>query len=186
VDFLVKSNLFSTIFDDGRSPPIVNNICSFKTSGEFNIKNMTKKIKLNWRLKSLPTVDELQKLVDCKLITQEEAREILFTKEEYEERDSKSLKEEIKFLRELIEKLSNNRNDTITYIEAVSKPYYKYGWYGAYDTWCSGTVNNTIGNDSMNISGSGSTGCLITTPNGDVNLITSSIDITAFNAIKTF
>ena len=57
---------------------------------------MTKKIV--WRLSKLPTADELRELVKDKIITQEEAREILFNLETEEERDKKSLESEIKFL----------------------------------------------------------------------------------------
>ena len=80
---------------------------------------MTKK--LIWRLGNLPTVAELQLLVNDKIITKEEQREILFKTEDAEDRDKKSLESEVKFLRELVEKLSNSKAitiiDTIRYIE---------------------------------------------------------------------
>lgn len=90
--------------------------------------------KLNWRLSKLPTPDELRELVKDKIITHEEAREILFS-EKTDERDEESFKEEIKFLRALVEKLSNgNTTKIVEYI--YSKPY-NYGWYQPYVTWCS-------------------------------------------------
>jgi len=93
---------------------------------------MTKTIK--WRLGKLPDPLELQGLVRDEIITKEEAREILFSTEELEDR--KALEAEIKFLRQLVDKLANNSKivETIRYIE---KPYYKWNWYQPYATWCS-------------------------------------------------
>ena len=48
---------------------------------------------LKWRLSKLPTPDEVRELVKDKIITQDEAREILFSQETDEERDKDSLKE---------------------------------------------------------------------------------------------
>ena len=50
---------------------------------------MTKK--LNWRLSKLPTPDEVRELVKDKIITQEEAREILFKEDTKEERNKEEL-----------------------------------------------------------------------------------------------
>ena len=76
--------------------------------------------KLKWRLSSLPTPDEVRALVIDEVITKDEAREILFSSETEQERDKKSLEAEIKFLRELVEKLSNQQStkiiETIKYI----------------------------------------------------------------------
>ncbi len=49
----------------------------------------------------LPTVEELLHLVNAKLITQDEAKEILFKSETEEDRDKEGLEAEIKFLRDL-------------------------------------------------------------------------------------
>jgi len=104
---------------------------------------MTKK--LIWRLGNLPTVAELQLLVNDKIITKEEQREILFKTEDAEDRDKKSLESEVKFLRELVEKLSNSKAttiiDTIRYIE---KPYYRQPWYHYYDVWCGGNTTQIM------------------------------------------
>lgn len=110
---------------------------------------MTKK--LVWRLSKLPSVDELQLLVKDKLITQEEARGILFTEEDSEERDKKSLESEIEFLRKLVEKLgASSQTKIVQEIRYIEKPYYQYQWYQPYNTWCTsfgaGTV--TLGNTS--------------------------------------
>lgn len=59
---------------------------------------MTKHEELVWRLGKLPTVEEITTLIDKKIITQEEAREILFNTRTVEERDKVSLEAEIKFL----------------------------------------------------------------------------------------
>lgn len=120
--------------------------------------------KLKWRLGKLPTSDEVLKLVNDKVISKEEARDILF-KEELENEVSKTdLESEIKFLRELVEKLSNgNRNVIVETIKYVEKPYCQWNWYKPYAVWtgsindnvmlCSGTnqLNNTI-NTNCNFS----------------------------------
>lgn len=95
---------------------------------------MTKNLK--WRLGKLPTPDEVLKLVNDKLITKDEARDILFNEEVEQERDEDSLKQEIKFLREIVEKLSKNRNQIVETIRIVEKPYHQQIWYQAYNTWC--------------------------------------------------
>jgi len=94
---------------------------------------MTKK--LVWRLKEQPTSESLRELVKDKILTNEEAREILFSSEEKTDRDVKSLEEEIKFLRELVEKLAQSSE-----IVKMVKEYYpvyieKYPWYEPYYTW---------------------------------------------------
>lgn len=95
------------------------------------------KTKLIWRLSKLPTAEELRELVKDKIITQEEAREILFSEQEEKDRDAESLKSEIKFLRELVAKLSENRSQIITTIKEIEVPVYRrYPWYQSYTTWC--------------------------------------------------
>lgn len=100
---------------------------------------MTKK--LIWRLGKLPSVEELQSLVKDKIITHDEAREILFSKEEVEERDKKSLETEIKFLRELIQKLSE-RETIIRNIQTIELPYRKQEWYTPYYYWTTATAGS--------------------------------------------
>jgi len=100
---------------------------------------MTKK--LVWRLGKLPSPDELVNLINAKIITQEEAREILFNVETEEDRDKKSLESEIKFLRELVEKLSEGRTQIITTIREIERPYYRQPWYQPYTTWCANAGN---------------------------------------------
>ena len=108
---------------------------------------MTKKI--IWRLREQPTAESLQGLVTKSILTKEEAREILFSSETEEDRDKKSLESEIKFLRELVEKLSKSRSEIVTIIKEVEKPtYYKEPYWRIYNTWC-GLGTNAI-NDRMN------------------------------------
>ena len=103
------------------------------------------KTKLSWRLGKLPTPEEVSKLVNDKIITHEEAREILFKSEE--DRDKSSLEEEIKFLRELVEKLAKSRSQIVEVIREVQPIYYHSTWTQPYTYWCDGTsgINTTVG-----------------------------------------
>jgi len=111
---------------------------------------MTKK--LIWRLKEQPTSESLQGLVSTGLLTKDEAREILFNLQEEGERDIKSLEEEIKFLRDIIDKLSrNNYSGTITIIKEIEKPYSQRPWYGPYNSWSNSDLTTLCSNtDSIN------------------------------------
>ena len=94
------------------------------------------KTNLKWRLSKLPEPLELLKLVESKIITQDEAKAILFKQEDEEDRDKQSLESEIKFLRELVEKLSQNSNQIITTIKEIEMPIYtKQNWYNSYKLW---------------------------------------------------
>ncbi len=106
------------------------------------------KTKIVWRLTKLPTADELRELVKDKIITNEEAREILFSHEDEEERNKQSLESEIKFLRELVEKLSSGRNQIIETIKEVQIPYRKYDWYDPYKIWC-GNLPDAVSNKTF-------------------------------------
>ena len=104
---------------------------------------------LKWRLTKLPTVEELTLLVEKNIVTKEEAKEVLFNKETESERDIESYKQEIKFLRDLINNLSkNNRNTLLTEIRYMEKPYYNYGWYGPYNVLCNAVSSGFNGNVS--------------------------------------
>ena len=112
---------------------------------------------LKWRLSKLPTPDEVRELVKDKIITQDEAREILFSQETEEDvttaKSEESLKAEIKFLRELVNKMSTRSTieETIKYIE---KPYQHWGWYQPYQFYC-GTNGalNSINTTALNLTG---------------------------------
>ena len=96
-----------------------------------------KNTKIVWRLKEQPTADSLRELVKDGILTKDEAREILFSQETSDGDDIKNLKEEIKFLKDLVERLSkNSRTEIIKQIEYIEKPYKRYPWWDKYDMWC--------------------------------------------------
>lgn len=101
--------------------------------------------KIVWRLKEQPSSESLRELVKDGLLTKDEAREILFTAESKQDRDVESLKEEIKFLRDIIATLGKPTPATIIEtIRVVEKPIYiERPWYKPYEVWCGG--NTTVG-----------------------------------------
>jgi hypothetical protein len=103
---------------------------------------MTKKIM--WRLKEVPTSESLRELVKDGILNKDEAREILFSQEEQTDRTKESLEQEIKFLRELIDKLST-RQKVVEIIREVEKPYRIYPWYSPYATWTTENITTTPG-----------------------------------------
>lgn len=128
-----------------------------------------KKTQLVWRLKEQPTAEALQNLVNAKIITKEEAKQILLSSEEQEDRDKNSLKSEIKFLRELVEKLSKSRSEIRTTIKEIEIPVYRrYPWWETYSVWC-----NTDGNDFTSSS------------SGDL-ILTTGTNPGSFSDIQTF
>ena len=134
-----------------------------------------KNTKLVWRLGNLPSVEELRDLVRDKIISQDESRQILFNLETVEDRDTKSLQSEIKFLRELVEKLSIGRSQIITTIKEIEVPYRKWDWYRPYGIWSTidlGTCTTTEYGNGMSSGGT----CIV---NADATLA-------AFSDIKTF
>lgn len=130
---------------------------------------MTKK--LNWRLSKLPTSDEVLKLVNDKIITKDEAREILFTEVNEKEESLEDAKQEIKFLKELVEKLSD-RTGIVEKIRYIEKPYYQWGWYKPYEVWCS----------SSNLLDTNGTGTMYLSSNNSVNGINATnVSFSAIN-----
>ncbi len=120
---------------------------------------------LKWRLSKLPTVDELLKLVSDKVITQEEAKEILFNKETESERDIESYKQEIKFLKEVIDKLG----DKTRIVEVVKQyvPYYiQQPFYQPYWTYCSYESSGTTGTTGNYVTTTSATSLLSSTGSG--------------------
>jgi len=152
---------------------------------------MTMMNRLVWRLSKLPTVEELLQLVKDKVITQDEAKEVLFSSETEEDRDKKSLESEIKFLRELVEKLSNDKSRIVEIIREVEKPIYiRERWWQPYYTWCGGTMyyaTNTLGIDSSMVGG---TAGISTTSQNAYSLnamdCSSGPSTQSFSDIKTF
>ncbi len=144
---------------------------------------MTKK--LVWRLSKLPGVEELRGLVGDKIITQEEAREILFKTETEEERDKESLKSEIQFLRLLVEKLSTTKT-IIEQIRYIDKPYQGLQWYVPYSNWCATTATNTISN-TLTLQNGSATQLTNTLPNAlSANVTSGSSSYSGFSNIKSF
>ena len=134
--------------------------------------------KLIWRLKTLPTTEELRELVKDKIISNDEAREILFSSETEEDRDKKSLESEVRFLRELVEKLSN-RTQIVETIKEVWTPYRQYDWYRPYVTWCT-----TAGVTNASYTAGGSVLSTATAGNGQGNFLVEGSS--NFSDIKTF
>lgn len=64
------------------------------------------KKRLNWKLKQLPTGSEVAELVKQKIITAEEARQILFNDGLSDDDTILELKRQIDFLEGLVKKLS--------------------------------------------------------------------------------
>lgn len=125
-----------------------------------------------WRLSEKPSPENLRGLVADGILTKEEAKEFLFNEETEQERDVESFKSEIKFLRELVEKLSKNSPQIIETIRYIEKPYYRYPWWGYYATWC-GTTNSSSGMNTL------------TSTSGTTYLANSNSGDT-FSAISTF
>ena len=87
-----------------------------------------------WRLKEQPTSEMLRELVKDNILTHDEAREILFNLEEQTDRDIESLRSEIKFLRELVEKLANSQK-VVEIIREIESPYRSCPWWQPYWEW---------------------------------------------------
>lgn len=138
---------------------------------------MTKQLK--WRLPSLPQPDELRQLVSDGIMTKDEARDVLFSQvDAKEEREKDSLKEEIKFLRELVKSLSNNsRTEIIKTIEYVEKPYKKYDWYEPYKWYCTTSDLSSGTSGVMYLTADTTSGNTLTVSNS------ANVD---FTSIKTF
>ena len=149
------------------------------------------KTNLKWRLGKLPTPEEVLKLVNDKLITKEEARDILFNEETEQEVKDSDLKSEIKFLREIIEKLSEKKTIVET-IKVIENHYDKYDWYRPYHYWVSPNSITYCGSSSVGGS-AGTTNALYSAQNilvggnGGVGSSGSAnyVDV-SFSDIKTF
>lgn len=106
---------------------------------------MTKK--LNWRLKTLPTADEVASLVEQKVITANEAKDLLFTESDDKDPTVSELKRQIEFLEGLVTELSKKPRDSA----------YIYKWIDTRTpllpttVWCS---SGTLGKSSTSASAS--------------------------------
>lgn len=80
---------------------------------------MTKKEEeqLVWRLKERPTAEGVARLVEQGIIKSDEARTLLFsTMEEKNSEEVKALKEQVEYLRNLVDKLASQKNSSWTYV----------------------------------------------------------------------
>lgn len=143
--------------------------------------------KTKWRLSELPTPAEVGQLVRDEILTKEEAREILISQETDEDRDKKSLQGEIKFLRELVEKLSNNRRaDIIKEITVIEKPYIKQPWFQPYYYYAtSGTSGTSLNTLAISGTATAQNNMAITSGTNAIYSTTNSAPA-SFSAIKTF
>jgi hypothetical protein len=94
--------------------------------GQGRKKNMTKKI---WRLSERPTADDLATLVEAKILTNEEAKDIVLRDEKDIPTDQlKEIKDELKLLREIV--LSRISEKEVKIIEHHHHDYWpKTSWY---------------------------------------------------------
>lgn len=107
--------------------------------------------KLNWRLKELPTADEIASLVEQEVITKDEAREMLFKDKEEASSDKeiKSLREQIEFLERIVDSLSKNRGGIVTYT-----PTYPTYWKWQPNTVLCSSLGTLQSTSSGRVSGS--------------------------------
>lgn len=103
---------------------------------------MTKK-ELRWRFKNLPTVNEVTELMANKIITPDEARDLLFNEGEPDKTSDreKELQKQIEFLEDLVRELSKNRNTVISWPVYIEK--YIERWPRPNYIWC-GTTTGTF------------------------------------------
>ena len=119
---------------------------------------MTKKEVLKWKLKDLPNGDEIAQLVEQKVITPEEARKILFNEEKEDTNQVAALKEEVKFLRDLVDTLASKHNGYTTIYQEYRRltPHYPV-WYSSYQplmqTYTTGAIGS--GTTSVNYTSTG-------------------------------
>lgn len=146
---------------------------------------MTKEEVLKWRLGERPTVEGIAKLVEKSILTKEEAKQIVFSSETETDRSKKSYQSEIKFLRELIQKLSNNSNSRIVeVIREIEKPVYveRYPWYRPYQYWWSGDTTLLCKNDYASSTGISDITTMATcASSADVSASSNFSDINTFN-----
>ena len=105
---------------------------------------MTKNKKIVWRLKDLPTGDEVAELVKVGVLTKDEAREILLVDDTSDPQKIKELEEEVKFLRKLADKLAGQGNHWTTIVREIGLYTPKYPtWYANYSNLQAPTYTTT-------------------------------------------
>lgn len=146
---------------------------------------MTTKTKIKWRLSELPTGAEVAQLVKEGVLSKEEAREILFNQEDEEIREKKSLESEIKFLRDLVERLAKNeKSRLVEVIKEVQPIYIKQPWLYPYQNWCTLANNGSTfyGTNTTNVV----TGSYIISDALGTGSIGNTVADCSFSEIKTF
>lgn len=103
--------------------------------------------KLVWKLKELPTAEAIADLVDTKVITPEEARDILFKEEAKQSDEVEALKEMVKTLQEMVHDLLSRQNNItlVPYTKVVEVPIKTTPYWDRYWT-CTGTTTSSSGN----------------------------------------
>lgn len=93
-----------------------------------------KKNSLVWRLPTKLTLDEIEKMIELKIISPEEAKELTFNSADDNDK-VKALEEQVKFLKELVDKLSTQPAQVIWNYVNTYRP--------SYPTW---TLTGLLGN----------------------------------------
>jgi len=138
-----------------------------------------KKTTINWRLKEQPTSESLRDLVKDNLLSKEEARQILFSEIEKDGRDKKSLEEEIKFLRTLVQKLSESKQDTVKTIRIIEDKWSSNPWFKPYQVWCAEDIIYNSGGTYN----TGTGDVIYTIENSDLSV---ALNPSSFTSINTF
>jgi hypothetical protein len=107
-------------------------------------KQMTKT--LNWKLKTLPDATDIASLVEQKVITADEAREILFNSRESEkDQENEALKEQIRFMEKTVEDLIKQMGTQFKFggYQYHPRTPLKH-WYSAQGTMLVNSTTNTV------------------------------------------
>lgn len=132
---------------------------------------MTKQKKIVWKLKELPTGDELASMVEQGILSKEEAREIAVSEEKVDSNALKAKEEEIKFLRDLVDTLARRHNGWTTIYHEYERLTPKYPvWYGHYQPLMQ-TYSKTFG-PTVTLT-TGSTGIASGTMTNAINTVQS-------------
>jgi len=106
---------------------------------------------LKWRLKDKPTVDDVTQLLDKGLLSKDEARQIILDETDIKHSDILALQDEIKLLRELVLKISeqNSRLQVIKIIER-NIDNVPFRWTQPYTVYCSNLHDENSGTFRLN------------------------------------
>lgn len=112
---------------------------------------------LSWRLKELPTIDEVSTMIEKGIITKDEARSIFFKDSDKPNPDElQEIKDELAIIRKLV---TSNSAPTIIREIHNHEHYNRRPWYEPYHVLCS-TLQAGDTNKSYAISGT-STGSIL-------------------------